>query len=46
VSEIHVWPPAEWCAAINPERTHICDRQFGHDGDHAGPEMPTVEIDE
>lgn len=42
----HIWPPAEWCSAINPERTHICDQPRGHDGDHRGPEMPTVEIDE
>jgi hypothetical protein len=41
-----VWPPAGWCTAINPERTHICDKPRGHTGDHAGPEMPTVQIDE
>ena len=43
---LHVWPPADWCAAINPDRTHICDQPRGHDGDHSGPEMPTVTIDE
>lgn len=43
---LHIWPPAEWCAAINPERTHICEKPRGHGGDHVGPELPTVEIDE
>lgn len=41
-----VWPPANWCAELNPERTHICDQPSGHDGDHKGPELPTVDIDE
>lgn len=41
-----IWPPAEWCAAINPERTHICEKPRGHDGDHMGPELPTVTLDE
>ena len=43
---LRIWPPAEWCAAINTERTHICDRPRGHDGDHMGPELPTVTIDD
>lgn len=43
---LRAWPPAEWCAATNPERTHICDQPRGHEGDHSGPEMPTVTIDE
>ncbi len=43
---IRAWPPADWCAAINPDRTHICDQPTGHEGDHIGPEMPTVTIDE
>jgi hypothetical protein len=41
-----VWPPQDWCAALNPERTHICDKPRGHKDDHAGPELPTVEIAE
>ena len=41
-----VWPPEEWCGDINPERTHICDQPKGHEGDHAGPELPTVVLDE
>jgi len=43
---IRVWPPAAWCAELNPERTHMCDKPRGHEGDHAGPELPTVQIDE
>lgn len=43
---LRIWPPADWCSAINPERTHICDQPRGHTGDHRGPELPTVEIDE
>lgn len=43
---VRVWPPSAWCAATNPERTHICDQPLGHDGDHSGPEMPTVTLDE
>ncbi|GAB3853755.1 hypothetical protein GCM10028801_06930 [Nocardioides maradonensis] len=45
-STVNVWPPETWCAAINPERTHLCDRPRGHDGDHSGAPMPTVTIDE
>lgn len=41
-----IWPPVDWCAVKNPERTHICNKPKGHDGDHSGPEMPTVTIDE
>ena len=46
MSEIRVWPPEEWCAEINPERTHICDQPAGHDGDHQGSELPTVTLDD
>lgn len=44
-NEPGIWPPAEWCAAISPDRTCICDRTRGHDGDHSGPEMPTVDTE-
>jgi hypothetical protein len=43
---IRVWPPASWCAALNPERTHMCDKPRGHAACHEGPELPTVQIDE
>lgn len=43
---LSIWPPADWCAVKNAERTHICDQPKGHDGDHSGPEMPTVTLDE
>lgn len=34
------------CRALNRERTHMCDLDAGHDGDHLGFELPTVTIDE
>lgn len=43
---VHVWPPADWCGLLSPNRTHVCDQPHGHEGDHAGPELPTVQIDE
>jgi hypothetical protein len=44
--EIRVWPPSTWCAELNPERTHMCDLPRNHNGDHHGPELPTVTLDE
>jgi hypothetical protein len=46
MTDEYAWPPTGWCAAISPELTHLCHKPRGHAGDHAGPEMPTVEIDE
>lgn len=43
---IRVWPPQEWCAALNDERTHLCALPRGHEGDHQGDELPTVTLDE
>lgn len=43
---IQIWPPSHWCGVINPEQTHICDQSRNHPGDHTGPELPTVTIDE
>lgn len=34
------------CRALNPSRTFMCDLDEGHDGDHSGFELPTIEIAE
>lgn len=46
MSVTNVWPPDDWCAALNPARTHMCDLPKGHDGDHSGLPLPTVELDD
>lgn len=34
------------CRALNPKRTHMCDLDADHDGDHRGFELPTITLDE
>jgi hypothetical protein len=34
------------CRALNPTRTFMCELDAGHDGDHEGFELPTIELDE
>lgn len=34
------------CRALSPDRTHMCDLDVGHVGDHSGFELPTVILDE
>ena len=34
------------CRALNDERTFMCSLDAGHDGDHHGFELPTIELDE
>lgn len=41
------WPEKDGrCGELNPDRTHYCDQPEGHDGEHRGPELPTVTLDE
>lgn len=35
-----------YCRAKDPERRFMCYLPTGHDGDHVGGEMPTIELDE
>lgn len=38
---------APWvCRALNPEGTFMCELIEGHEGDHEGFELPTIEIAE
>lgn len=34
------------CRVLNDERTHMCDLDAGHEGDHHGFELPTISIAE
>lgn len=41
------WPEKDGrCGAINPEQTHYCEQPAGHDGDHAGPELPVAILED
>lgn len=35
-----------YCRAKDPDLRFMCYLPIGHDGDHLGGEMPTIEIDE
>lgn len=34
------------CRALSPDGVYMCDLDAEHQGDHSGPELPTVTLDE